>query len=316
MIKKTLIQILYALREDKRNRNILGNNIYKNDKLAASIIRLAHSIEKGLSIESPCPGFGYTKIESLASMIDEYMQNSSYNLICVCMASDAIKAYCDYHDSIGFTSQQYDRIKEIYCKIKDYCHPVNNTVVAYGGVQTVLLNELDYDINEIEKLFETRHSIREFDKTHVSIEKIKKAVALAQCAPSACNRQAVRVYAIDSKKYVQDLNINLEGIGGFTDDIDQFLLITGKLSAYDEFEYNQFVVSAGIFAGYLSLALHAYHIGACIIQRSLRTSKQWIQFCKKNNIPEDEQIVCMIGIGCMKDSTIVPISYRDRKSVV
>ena len=45
----------------------------------------------------------------------------------------------------------------------------------------------------VENLFNTRHSIRQFGEDKVKIEDIKKAIELAQRAPSACNRQAVRV---------------------------------------------------------------------------------------------------------------------------
>lgn len=60
----------------------------------------------------------------------------------------------------------------------------------------------------------------------------------------------------------------------------------------------------------MSLALHAYKIGACVIQRSIRDNEQWDSFRTVNNIPADEQIVVMIGIGAMKDMTTVPVSKR------
>lgn len=283
--------------------------MFQKNRLEASIIRLVHSIEKGLCITSPRLGYGYKKIEKLALLVDEYMKEPAPDLLSVYMASGALKAYCDFHDSKGFASPQYAKTKELYRKINSYCDSLSN-ITEYGGIKRVLLSELNYDIKEIEKFFRTRHSVREFEKTPVDIEKIKKAITLAQCAPSACNRQAVRVYVINSKKYLNDFNTNLAGIGGFAEDIDKFILITGKLSSYDEFEYNQYIVSAGIFVGYLSLTLHAYQIGSCIIQRSLRNTEQWTEFCKKNSIPEDEQLVCMIGIGNMKECTTVPISYR------
>lgn len=309
MIKKTLIDIMYALRESKRKQKILKGKAFQKSRLEAAIIRLVHSIEKGLSIKSPRLGFGYKKIERLALLVDEYMKDPAQDLTCVYMAGGALKSYCNFHDSKEFESHQYTNTKKFCEKINNYCRSVNE-ITEYGGIKRVLLSELDCDINEIEKLFRTRHSIREFENKPVEMEKIKKAISLAQHAPSACNRQAVRVYVINGKKLLEEYNNNLEGIGGFAEDVDKFLIVTGKLSSYDEFEYNQFIVSAGIFVGYLSLALHAYKIGACIIQRSLRYTKQWKEFCEKYNIPDDEQIICMIGIGNMKESTMVPISRR------
>ena len=58
------------------------------------------------------------------------------------------------------------------------------------------------------------------------------------------------------------------------------------------------------------MSLHGLGIGACVVQRSLRYNHNWDRFCKINNIPRDEQIVCMIGIGKLKDTVRVPISNR------
>ena len=103
---------------------------------------------------------------------------------------------------------------------------------------------------------------------------------------------------------------NLEGIGGFADSVDKFLLIAGVQSAYRPGEKNQFAVSAAMFAGYLSLALHAYGIGACAVQRSLFPDKKYDELRLRYNIGKDEQIVIMLGIGNMKDKVKVPVSYR------
>ena len=169
---------------------------------------------------------------------------------------------------------------------------------------------MKFNPSEIEKLFNTRHSIRQFSNEPVSKELISKAIELAQKAPSACNRQAVRVYATDLDRFMEIYPNNLQGVGGFIENCDKVLLITGKISPYEEYEYKQFIVSAGIFAGYLTMALHSLGLGACVVQRSLRPEANWIDFCKHNNIPEDEQLICLVIAGNMKDETIVPFSYR------
>jgi nitroreductase len=309
MLKKTLIEIYYALKDAKKTYSVLKDEKYYEARLSASIFRLVHSIEKGLSIENPRLGFGTAKISSLVSLIDKYTALKEKNMLCVYAACDALENYFKFHDEQGYSSQEFEKNRKEY-NIIMHLRSAEKKDEIFGGVQTFSSSELDFNIMDIETLFGTRHSIRQFANSKVNLEDVKKAIKLAQHAPSACNRQAVRVYAIDSKKYTTDMRTNLEGIGGFTEDVDMFLLITGKLSAYDEFEYKQFVVSAGIFAGYLSLALHAYKIGACLIQRSIRDSKQWQEFREKNNIPGDEQLVVMVGIGVLKEETIVPISKR------
>ena len=94
------------------------------------------------------------------------------------------------------------------------------------------------------------------------------------------------------------------------DSSDKIILITGKISPYEEYEYKQFIVSAGIFAGYLDMALHGLGLGACVVQRSLRPNKAWEEFRKKSNIPMDEQVICMLVVGHLNDETTVPMSKR------
>lgn len=306
-MKRLFWTFYHAWREFLREGHVMKDAQYREERMAARIIRLVHAIEKGLSLESPRLGFGYDKIKRLSGMVQEYVKLESPNLMCVYAACDAIDAYIAFHDAKNFRSEEYTEIKSIYERMKQYRLSAPESQ-RYGGVVQIRKSDLDYNVKEIEKLFATRHSVREF-AGKVDLEDVKKAVGLAGRAPSACNRQAVRVYLVDSGKYVREMKTSLAGVGGFAEDAEYFLLITGKLSSYER-EYHQFIVSAGIFAGYLSLALQTYHIASCIIQRPLQREEKWEKFCKLNNIPGDEQIVCMIAIGGMKDEMTVPVSVR------
>ena len=306
-VKRLFWTLYHAWREFLREGHVMKDAEYREGRMAARIIRLVHSIEKGLSIEAPRPGFGYDKIKKLSAMVQEYVRLEEPNMTCVYAACDAMEAYIAFHDAKDFQTKEYMEIKGMYERMKPYRLSAPGQQ-RYGGVLRIQKSDLDYDVEEIEKLFATRHSVREFSGK-VPLEDVKKAIELAGRAPSACNRQAVRVYMIDSRQYLKDMKTNLAGVGGFAEDAEYFLLITGKLSAYEQ-EYNQFIVSAGIFAGYLSLALQTYHIASCIIQRSLRREDRWEKFCELHKIPGDEQIVCMMAIGGMKDEMTVPVSVR------
>ena len=293
----------------ERKQVVKSAFVEKSGRLVGRIVRFVHSIEKGLSIESPRAEFGYDKIVTLNSWIDEYLKMEPDDKTCVYMAADALAAYCAYHDEIGINTEKIKTIKAFAVKLQKIKID-DNVSGIFGGTLTIDRNEQTFDINDVERFFKTRHSIRQFEKTPVSDELICKAVELAQTAPSACNRQAVRVYAMDTKKFVEEYPENLQGVGGFVDSCDKVVMVTGKISPYEEAEYKQFIVSAGIFAGYLSLALHGLGLGACVVQRSLRPNKVWASFCEKMNIPEDEQIICLLVVGHMKEITVVPYSKR------
>ena len=102
----------------------------------------------------------------------------------------------------------------------------------------------------------------------------------------------------------------MEGIGGFAEAVDRFILITGKHSAYRSNETEQYIVSAAFYAAYLSLTLHLYGIGACVVQRSVVWTEKWGKWRKRFGIPADEQQVVMLAVGSLKESFRVPVSHR------
>lgn len=306
-MKKKLAHIRIALNELKRDFNSTGNPEFAKSRIEADIIRNVHSIEKGLCLEKPRSGFGAAKISDLFSLAEKYLSLNPDDLECLYFVLDGVETYLEYHAKIGFENDTITGIKDKYEQLKS---KLPQKTGEFGGIKTVSLSEMNFDMEDVEKLFNTRHSIREFSGESVDEEDIKKAIALAQRCPSACNRQGVRIYSVKGDKFLADIEQNLEGVGGFAQDVDRFLIITGKQSVYSVDEKNQFAVSASIFAGYLTLALHAYKIGACVIQRPLIPREYWSKFRRKNEIPEDEQIVMLIGIGKYKETTKVPLSKR------
>ena len=88
------------------------------------------------------------------------------------------------------------------------------------------------------------------------------------------------------------------------------MIVTGQVSAFEDDELYQYSVSAGIFVGYLTLALHTYGIGSCVLQRPLIKDKVWSELSTVLSIPEGEQSVCAIAIGAPADSVVVPLSHR------
>lgn len=274
------------------------------DRLAAELIRNTHSIEKGLSIESPRLGFGQAKLEKMMKMIETLsgQESNYYEEVCI-MALGAANAYCDFHDENQYAD---DFIKKLRIFLSKYC---KDSYKNKGGILTLKKEEMSFNILEIEKFFNSRHSIREFAKSAVDDEAIIKALQLAYTSPSACNRQAVRTYVLSGKNK-EKFAEKLSGIGGFANDVDKYILVCAKLSSYRLEEINQYIVSASMYAAYLSLTLHLYGIGACVIQRPVLWNKEWESMKKVYGIKKDEQIICALAIGNMKDICKVPVSHR------
>lgn len=304
-MKQLIYSILRALKEVKINRYILKSKEFDKPRIEAEIVRNVHSIEKGMSIRKPRTGFGVKKINEMFSLIDEYEKLTEEKTV-LFFVVDAVSEYLEFQRSIGFWNEDIQIIEEKNARLKEKigCH---NEVC--GGTTVFRRADVNFTYEAVESVFNTRHSIREFSGEAVPEDLLYRAIQLAQRAPSACNRQAVRVYSISAKDYVGAMR-NMDGIGGFAEDVDRFLIITGKKSAYRWSEKNQFIVSASMFAAYLTLTLHSLGIGACTVQHSLYPSQKFCEFRKKYGIPEDEQTVVTLGIGMMNDEVKVPISKR------
>lgn len=242
-------------------------------------------------------------------MCETYRSLEPKTFECLYFAQDAIAAYLNFHAAKNYVDENIEAIKTAYEKLAATL-PSRESAEIFGGNEILALSDLAFDMEQVERLFNTRHSVRKFSGESVSDEDLEKAIRLAQRCPSACNRQGARVYSISGKALLADIGKALEGIGGFANDVDKFLIITGKKSAYRAGEKYQFIVSASIFCAYLSLTLHAHKIANCIIQRSLLPNKFWDKICDKYGIPRDEQWGALIGIGRYKEETTTPVSKR------
>ena len=113
----------------------------------------------------------------------------------------------------------------------------------------------------------SRHSMRQFESKSINIEDVEKAIKIAQKAPTACNRQASKVYLYKDKATNDALGELIAGNTGFQQEVPNYLVVTADVSAfYDTFERNQVYVEAGLFSMALVEALHYYGIGSCILQ--------------------------------------------------
>lgn len=282
---------------------------YLEARNQATIIRLTHSIEKGLCIRETRPGFGIAKIKMIINCINEVVKINKDFIVdtSVQMAYDAISEYIEWNDTIGFHSDEIENIRKWHLNLGTKYVLKVNKLEKMGGTEKIQLKPVD--IENIENLFNNRHSSRVFFDQEVPKESILKAIKLAERCPSACNRQATRLYIINHKKK-ELFSEWLSGTGGFDKEIKEFILVCAKTSAYMPQEYQQYEVSTGIFVGYLTLALQAYGICSCVIQRDVINTKAWRNIADKMDIPYDEQIICILGCGLQDTDYPVPISHR------
>lgn len=271
----------------------------------SKILRQTHMIEKGMSLSSPRKGFGQQKIQILFEMLDLYLKRGYpsdgmpfQDALCV------LNEYVKMQKELGYENPQMEK------KLKEY--DVLRIKNLQAGICKDTKENMLANINKpFPEFFKSRHSIRQFDNKPVDIEDVKNAVKIAQRAPTACNRQASKVYMYEDESTNKELGKLIAGNTGFDDEVKNYLVVTADVSAfYDSFERNQMYVEAGLFSMALVEALHYNGIGSCILQNGEFHKKnlEFKKICK--NIPENERIVLFIAIGYYKESFSYALSLR------
>lgn len=294
--------------------DVLSQSEFEADRIEGEIIRNAHSIEKGLSLEHVKPGFGFAKMTAAFELIERYKEiRGNYESEAIGMFADAVKAYLEFHKELEYQDEHTRRIEKLYGELTTKGVLTDGTMGGYQKIKKTVYSE--EELTTLRSLFENRHSVREFADTSVDKKKLEWAIELACHCPSACNRQCYRVHVL-SRKNFDKMDGWLDGIGGFAEDVDQFLIVTAKLSVYRKSEEMQYVVSASVFAAYLTLALQALSIGCCFVQRPFMPNAGWSKVAAQLRIPRDEQVVCVLGIGNLKDEYKVPVSHRLSQDII
>lgn len=316
--KKAINETISMIREFFADYRSYKKWNYNNPKVntfgasQAKILRQTHIIEKGLSLSNPRIGFGIPKIKDLFLMLDDYIANGySTEAIPFQNALEVLRAYKEYQSEKGFEN------KEIYEKINSYMNYYNDRLT--GGIKSEKLLDLKKVINaEFPVFFSNRHSIRQFSDKPIELHDIEDAVRIAQKAPSACNRQATKVYYYRDKETNDRLGELIAGNTGFEGEVGAYLVLTGDMSAfYDAFERNQLYVEGGMFAMALIESLHYKGIASCALQNGEISNKneKFKAICK--NIPENERIILFIAIGYYKEEYTYAVSNRkDLNSVL
>lgn len=265
------------------------------------ILQNAHRLEKGLSNVNPKPFWGWEKAESLVVLLRKEISQNGYSF--------ATKTGCAvlerYIESKRTITEEQQKLEQLLNKICELQITLDGVDEKLGGVKKLHKEDVMIDkLESVEQLFSSRHSVRSFADMDVDFEKLIYAINLANKCPSACNRQPTRVYIIDG-----DTRCTL----GEDNDMcaNKYLILTSDMRAYNLDEVQDWVVSTSIFAGYLSLALHAVGIGNCVIRKCLfgpsKYNQELRKYCK---IPDNEQIIIEIAIGNYAEEFNACISNR------
>lgn len=300
-LKKIYLGLIYSIHYLIKFFVFVCLDFNKEKSFETKLLLAVHSIEKGFGIQNTRNEFGKCNIEILQKTIVSY-EKKGYKKdgFAYLSALSILETYIKYHLDRNIHDSYIESLVSFIKERNFRSIPTGFKIINNQNTP-----------NDYLGVIKARHSIRAFSDKHVDEDVIINCVKLAQTAPSACNRQTVKVYYTMNKKKIDLIGELMAGNKGFTN-VNNYLVITSDVSAYTYWENGQWMTNAGIFIYSLVLALEYYNIGNCILQ--------WINNLKKDkilrkvlNIPTNESIVASIAIGHKKDE--YKILYASRKDI-
>lgn len=283
-------------------------NRQSRNVLLARIIMAYHVLEKGLTMPEMRMGFGKWAVLELIELIEKYKLRYGFKDAQVVHAASCVVSYLELHKQAEYDmdldSSYWNRIRDFVSK--------NSAPMAQ-----MIFKSRESFFAEVEQPFPlfaaSRHTVRWFDGKVVD-DDLRSAVKLAMTAPSACNRQYVRVHSVGDTEMKKAILSLQNGNRGFGENADKLLVVTADLSGlrWHE-ERNDLYTNAGIFIMNLSYALHYKHIGSCILNWSVNKKKD-LTARKVLMLPESETIVAVLAIGALPEE--VKIAASPRKELV
>ena len=260
----------------------------------------AHVVEKGLTMPHMRANFGEENILALIALCKEYIKakhDTGHTLF-----KEALSVLCEYqrvHESMG---------KSIPPLIATGIRELVNRCpsIEQHSQPEVRKSEL-FQHGDFAYVAHHRHSVRHFEGT-IRHEDIIQAIDLARTAPSACNRQPVRVHLIPHGALFDRLLSLQHGNRGFGSDAEYLLVVTATEEGYTGFnERNAAYVDGGIFLMNLLYALQYYAIASCTLNCSFLPDEE-----KQvgEALQSEDVAIAIIAIGSCPETFKVARSER------
>lgn len=274
----------------------------------AHLMRLAHSLEKGMALPAPRRGFGDSLAAAVLADLDSYIEKFSPDEASCCVLT-IVESTLDFHARHGVDWPEHSlrakRLRDQHEKI----HLREETEV--GTVHIHREDVLGALPKSPESFFHFRRSVRQFAPEPITREEVERAVRLAQRSPSVCNRQGGRVYAYTDKAEREHVLSFQDGNAGFGDMASVIFVVTSEMSIfYKNGERNQAFVDGGLFAMSLVFALHTMGFGSCLLNWS-RGPKEDFRFRKALGIPDTQVVITLLAAGRLLPEYSVAASPRN-----
>lgn len=325
IMQKRIKSKIYALFFWQTNFGELLNKIYdlilfysysfKNkglsdvENLRACLIKEYHIVEKGMALPNPRAGFGNAKILALIPKTELYVERSGCEDTLVQSIKESMVEYLSLNQERGedMTTPYYQTIRQFVSGSK---------MGILGGTKVMKKIEIEKSICiDYERFVSQRVSVRDFSSEAVKKEELSKAINIAKNAPSVCNRQAWKAHVFLNDIDIAKLLTYQHGNAGFGETLKALIVVTTDIKSFTNLESNQVFIDGGIFSMSLILALHSVGLGSCAMNTCIPyVDEKKIKLI--GEIPSNERLIMMLGVGQLKEEFKVPISYKKDDSQI
>ena len=256
---------------------------------ATKVLLLAHALEKGMCMREVKMGFGLEKARSLVDLLMQMKRTSDTERYAYAEGVAVLQAYVDFQSALKIDVSSIEKF------LDELRAPISRMPAA--GVKVLKREQLKPSVGcDFESFVKSRHSIRHFDAQKIEKAQIEKAIQIAGCCPSACNRQPNKVYFSMDDAVNRALGDLVPGNKGFSEDIPYYCVVATDRQYFKGEELFQWFINGGIFLGNFILALHSLGIGSCIFQWPAFSSRE-SELKRILRISESEAIIAVVGYG-------------------
>ncbi len=263
----------------------------KNRNYDYHMLMLVHNIEKGMCMPYLRP-FGEEKILMLINMISAYeIKNQDKDASVYKMAVSIVFQWKLFYEKHGWSIKSYEIVSTFINNHAD----IEKLDVGY---EIKKFEELKLDAPpSFESVLTTRMSVRDFEYRPLADDDVEYCVRMAQCAPTACNRQMIGIVQVSSRDKCDLISNTIYGSAGISKNSVTYFVVTYDINALDYYgERNQGYLNAGLVAMNFANALHSRGIGSCFLQWANTAAEDRI-VRQKVGISEHERIAVVIASG-------------------
>jgi nitroreductase len=258
------------------------------DTMRCRILLRNHQLEKAQTYANPKKGYGREKLHDLLSLLEDYVGRFGADTLCA-ISVGVLRSH--FANPAAYKDDACRKRLDSLCeKVKGIVPPEPGGIILHDGLA-------ESSKTDFRSILSGRRSCRQFAPGKLDRAAVREAVLLAMRAPSACNRQMVRVHYYDNPETIRAIVLAQRSDTQWCLDAPALFVITADECYYrDCLERNQRMFDAGLFSMVLDLALHSMGIGSCF-KMAQKGSAMDRDTKRIGNIPDQEDICVLILVG-------------------